>query len=218
MTYCKEKILLASGSPRRAEIMALAGLDFEAYPMDIDEENRDNADPNQYVRAVVLRKADAAAEQFPDRLVVAADTVVVAGDKGIAAHSYPLWKHQKRMEILGKPKDAADAERMLRLLSGKTHVVMTCAVVAKGEVRQSLLVRSGVTFRKLRGEEIAAYIATGEPMDKAGAYAIQGKGCAFITGIAGDYYNIVGLPICPLLTLLEKFTKEQTSDVSPLGA
>lgn len=172
------KIILASGSPRRRELMTLAGFDFEVVKTDCDETLPEGISPSGAVLMLSGRKADAARAENDDAVILAADTVV-AVDGG----------------ILGKPEDEADAAKMLRRLSGKTHTVYTGVCILAGENRVSFAEATDVTFFELTDEEIAAYVATGEPMDKAGAYGIQGKGSLLCEKISGDYFNIVGLPI-----------------------
>lgn len=173
------KIILASGSPRRSELMRLAGFDFDVVIPDVDESIPDDMPAQSAVIMLSLKKAQAAlATTNEPCIVVAADTVVVLDDV-----------------ILGKPSDKEDAFRMLSMLSGRTHHVFTGVTVIKNGVAGSFYSDSTVTFFKLTEEEIYEYISTGEPMDKAGAYGIQGKGCLLVKELCGDYYNIVGLPI-----------------------
>ncbi|MBQ3180088.1 MAG: septum formation protein Maf [Firmicutes bacterium] len=177
-------MLLASGSPRRLDILQAAGIKPEVCPVDA-EELQDGLPPCELVRQNALLKAQAAAELYPGRVILAADTLVALGDMP-----------------LGKPQDEADACRMLRLLSGRTHSVFTgVAVWADGELRADVA-ESRVTFRILTDGEIAEYVAGGEPMDKAGAYAVQGVGAALVSGIEGDFDNIVGLPMALVRELL----------------
>ena len=184
-------LILASGSPRRRELMAMAGYDFTVVTSDCDETLPERISPEEAVLTLSRRKARAVTEAHPELAgdtVVAADTVVAFDDV-----------------ILGKPADRADAARMLRMLSGRTHQVWTGVCIAKGERVKSFAVRSDVTFYDLTDDEIASYVATGECDDKAGAYGIQEKGGLLAERIAGDWYNIVGLPIARLVRELKAF-------------
>jgi septum formation protein len=177
-------VLLASASPRRAEILRNAGIEFTVYASDVDETRHDGEMADTYVSRVAAAKAEKAAAHLQrtggDAVVIAADTVVVAGN-----------------EILGKPKDAADAKRMLRLLSGQSHEVRTgLAIIADPtEVPGVQVVTTRVNFAKMSDAEIDEYVSTGEPFDKAGAYGIQGIGGKFVTGVGGCYFNVMGLPL-----------------------
>jgi septum formation protein len=199
-------LILASASPRRRELLTQAGFAFEARPAHIPEDPNPGEDPIAYVVRLAREKAQAvfgevcrSAEAGPSTPIAAAtsaqdDKIVVLGaDTTVVANGV----------ILGKPEDPADAARMLRLLSGRTHRVITgVAVVSAARVEVAAEV-TGVRFLTLSDEEIAAYIATGEPMDKAGAYAIQGRAARWIPRIEGDYFNVVGLPLALVSTLLE---------------
>jgi septum formation protein len=179
-------LILASASPRRRELLALLDLPFEVAPADVDESVHDDLPPAERARQLAADKACAVSRLRPDALVIGADTLVVLAPT-----------------VLGKPRDAADAGGTLRLLSGKTHQVITgVALAAAGHVLDADGVTTDVTFRALAEAEISAYVATGEPMDKAGAYAIQGRGAILIDGIRGDYANVVGLPLTRLATML----------------
>lgn len=183
------KIILASALPRRKELMALAGIPFEARPVDADETILCCTPPEGAVMMLATRKAQLAAEHFPDNLIIGADTIVAVG------------KH-----IYGKPDTSEEAFEMLSALSGKTHQVFTgVCIYTKSGHRNAFCTRTDVTFFPLSEEEIRAYIATGEPMDKAGAYGIQGKGALLVEKIDGDYYNVVGLPISRLVRELKSF-------------
>ena len=174
-------LILASASPRRAELLRLAGFTFDVLVADVDETVHPGESPEASVRRVAERKAEAVRPRAGKRPVLAADTAVVVDDL-----------------ILGKPADAADATRMLRLLSGRTHVVMTGVCVdGVSEVEST-----EVEFSRLTDDEIAWYVASGEPMGKAGAYAIQGLASRFITRIHGSYSNVVGLPIARAYAIL----------------
>jgi septum formation protein len=174
------KIILASASPRRAEILRTVGWPFETLTVDIDETRREGEDATDYVQRLALEKAEAAAAQRGDLTVIGADTTVA-----IDGH------------ILEKPTDEADAARMLRLLNNRWHKVMTgVAVVDRtNSVTRVAHEETEVKFAPLSDAEIQWYVASGEPMDKAGAYAIQGLGARFIERIKGDYFNVVGLPV-----------------------
>lgn len=180
-------LILASQSPRRRQLLGQITEKFIVRPTFCDEA-LDCADPVEHVRLLAVRKAEAALRAAPlsaEDAVIAADTIVFLDG-----------------EILEKPRDPQDAARMLRRLSGRTNTVCTGVAVAfRGELR-SFTEQTQVDFYPLTEDEIFAYIASGEPMDKAGAYAIQGKGGLLIRGIRGDYYNVVGLPIAPLRRLL----------------
>lgn len=178
------RLVLASGSPRRKELLGLLGLAFEIRVSDADETIAPGTDPREAVQELAYRKAGAVANTLNGSeqglVVLGADTIVVLDG-----------------EILGKPADHEDARRMLRMLSGRTHAVYTgIALVEAGGGRVVRDVsETQVVMKDLRDEQIDAYIATDEPMDKAGAYGIQGKASQFITGIRGDFFNVVGLPV-----------------------
>ncbi|MBO5551186.1 MAG: septum formation protein Maf [Lachnospiraceae bacterium] len=180
------KIILASSSPRRKEIMELAGLSFEIDTSDADESMEATSGPSEYVEELSLRKASAVAGRHPDDIVIGADTIV--SYNGI---------------ILGKPKDSDDAFRMLKMLSGKTHSVYTGVTIAypvriSGRKPETFHVRTDVVMYDNPDALLKAYAGCGEPLDKAGAYAIQGRGCILVERIDGDYYNVMGLPIAEL--------------------
>ncbi len=184
-------LILASGSPRRRELLTQAGFAFQVEVAGVDETPLAEEAAAAYVERLAREKAQAvcALHRGEDVMVLAADTAVVLGDV-----------------ILGKPENAAEARRMLGLLSGRTHAVLTgvAAVTAReGAGMMSDVVVTQVTMNLLSDEEIAAYVATGEPMDKAGAYAIQGYAARWIPRIEGDYTNVVGLPIARAVALLE---------------
>ena len=179
-------IILASKSPRRQELLKLLGVDFTIHTADIDETMDPDLPPEQEVARVGAEKAKAvAASCGADDIIIAADTIVVIDG-----------------QILGKPKSTADAVRMLNLLSGRRHEVMTGLTVLHGGSIQSRVVRTGIEFRTLSDREIDAYVATGEPMDKAGAYGIQGRASIFVRHLDGDYFCVMGLPLCPLAEML----------------
>lgn len=173
-----ETILLASGSPRRRELLAMAGIPFEVYPTDADESFAPGMPPHEVVLALARRKAQAAAALFPQRTVLAADTIVTIDG-----------------EILGKPADFDDACRMISMLSGRTHEVFTGVCVHTPLRTVCEYDRTLVEFYRLTQQEIRDYASTEEPYDKAGAYAVQGRGALLVRGIQGDYYGVMGLPI-----------------------
>lgn len=180
------KLILASASPRRAELLASAGFAFDVEPANVDETIRDGEAAENYVLRVARDKARAVAERHPTPAVVlGADTVVVVGG-----------------EILGKPVDRADAARMLALLSGRLHDVLTAVVVIDGGVERADIDRTIVSFVPLGAREIAWYIESREPFGKAGAYGIQGRAARFIDRIEGSWSNVVGLPIAVVARLL----------------
>ena len=183
----KEKLILASQSPRRAEILTAIGWEFAASAANIDESLEPDEAAEAYVRRLARTKAETVAQRFPDRMVIGADTtVVVAG------------------EILGQPEDDEDARRMLRLLSGQWHEVVTGVAQVRAGSAQELIDHetTRVLFADMSTEEIDWYVSTGEPQGKAGAYGIQGKAALFIKGIQGDYFNVVGLPVRLVFELL----------------
>lgn len=176
-----EKLILASASPRRAEILRAVGWPFEAFATHADESLLADEAAEAAVQRLALKKAEAAAGRYPRDLILGADTAVVVDDL-----------------MLGKPRDEKDAERMLRLLSGRWHDVITGVALlstGKEEHRVVALERTHVHFCAMSDEEIDGYVRSGEPMDKAGAYAVQGRAAMFIEEIRGDYWNVVGLPI-----------------------
>ena len=182
--------VLASKSPRRRELLKKIGLQAEMMTASVDESLIKNVPPENTVTELALLKATDVAKYFcGDTYVIGADTVVCVDD-----------------EILGKPKNIEDAKRMLRLLSGRSHFVYTgyCVVHCKSGVAVSKYEKTEVFFKELSDHEIDAYVKTREPMDKAGAYGIQEKGSLFIEKIDGDYFNVVGLPVCALANLFEK--------------
>lgn len=176
------KIILASGSPRRAEILQFVGWAFEKHVADIDETEFAGEKPEDYVRRLAETKAETVAAHHENRIVLGADTIVVIDE-----------------QIVGKPKDAGDARRMLRLLSGRWHAVFTgVALVNVSENKfhtQVDLQKTRVKFAELSDAEIQLLIEKGEPLDKAGAYAVQAQAALFIEEIQGDYWNVVGLPV-----------------------
>ena len=193
------RLILASASPRRAGILRDAGFSFRTLPASVDESPRPGESPRKLVARLAREKALAAASRAAGRTVIlGADTEVVVGRR-----------------ILGKPASSADARRMLRLLAGKTHKVLTGIAVlqltygARSARKFSAVESTRVTFAPLSAREIDAYVATGEPMGKAGAYAIQGRAAKFVTRIEGCYFNVVGLPLARLYRILRKAGLEQ---------
>ena len=180
-------LVLASASPRRRELLAQAGYSFEVHPAHIPEEPYPNEDPAAYVTRLAREKAQAVYNELgdPQATVLGADTTVALDDL-----------------ILGKPESPADAARMLRLLSGRTHRVLTGVALVTATSTEVAAEVTAVQLLTLTDEEIDAYIATGEPMDKAGAYAIQGRAARWIPRIEGCYFNVVGLPIALVSSLL----------------
>ncbi|HEV8137298.1 MAG TPA: Maf family protein [Pyrinomonadaceae bacterium] len=174
-----EKLILASGSPRRAEILSAVGWTFEVVTSGIDETQKPDEDPKAYVQRLALEKAEAVASKRQDGLVLAADTTVVVDN-----------------HLLGQPEDDQDAQRMLKLLSGQWHEVLTgVALIRIGGESNLGIETTRVRFAELSEREIGWYVSTGEPRGKAGAYGIQGKAALFVEEVSGDYFNIVGLPI-----------------------
>lgn len=183
--------ILASQSPRRRELMGLFHIPFTARVSDVDETMASDKSPREEVARVSALKAHAI-QRNPEDIVIAADTIVVCDGT-----------------VLGKPKDEQDAFRMLRMLSGRDHQVMTGLTVLKGHTTVSHTEITDIHFRELTDDEIRAYIQTNEPMDKAGAYGIQGGAALFVTGIHGDYFNVVGLPVCRLGQILKDLEETQ---------
>ncbi len=183
-------LVLASASPRRRELLPLLGHDFTVVPAQVDETPPDGIEPSALVLHLAMEKAVAVAHEHPGALVLGADTIVVLGG-----------------EILGKPTDAADARSMLRRLSGKRHTVLTGIALVHTDTgrRESAHEAVDVTFGDLTDTAIAAYVASGSPMDKAGAYGIQDdRGALFVRRIEGDYYAVVGLPLYRLNRTIER--------------
>lgn len=182
------RLILASGSPRRRELLTKMGYTFEICTPDVDEHITGQA--SHIVGTLAQRKAAAAAEHYSDGIIIASDTLV-------SLDNLPL----------GKPEDAADARRMLAALSGKEHDVFTgvCLLDAASGKSETRVVRTGVRFRDITAAEIAAYIATGEPMDKAGAYAIQGGAAHFVEALDGSFENVMGFPVDEVREMLGLF-------------
>jgi len=177
------RVVLASQSPRRRELLTLIGIPHEVRPADIDESVHEDERPVPHAERLARAKATAIAA--PGAWTIAADTIVVVDGA-----------------ILGKPGDEAGAHRMLRALSGRAHVVVTAVAVAYAGRIASAVEEVDVTFRTLSDQDIAAYVATGEPMDKAGAYGIQGYGATIVDRIDGDYFAVMGLPVNRMVKLM----------------
>ncbi len=191
-------LVLASASPRRAELLAAAGIAFEVDTANVDETPRAGEAPRDYVRRLAEAKARAVTVRHPAGLVLGADTTVVVDGT-----------------ILGKPVDATDAGDMLRRLSGRSHQVLTgVALVRDGRTVEVDVAVTDVWFAPMTGADIDAYVATGEPMDKAGAYAIQGRASCFVTRIDGSYSNVVGLPVALVHQWLRD-SPETSKDLAP---
>ena len=184
-------LILASASPRRREILQNAGIPFTVLVTNADESLPSGTAPGEAVRLLSLRKAEAALREAPaGAVVLAADTVVAAKDEtGVEV-------------ILGKPHTAEKATAMLRLLSGKTHRVLTGITLTDGKTTVTDCVSTDVVMRELSDREIARYVATGAPLDKAGAYGIQERAGVFVRGLSGDYFNVVGLPLARTAEIL----------------
>ncbi len=183
-------LILASASPRRQELLKIFQIPFIIRVADIDETMDETLPPYDEVGRVSAQKALATARQ-PDDLVIAADTIVVCQGR-----------------VLGKPRDEAHAKAMLRLLSGRDHQVMTGCTVLRGDKVATFTEVTDLHFRELSDREIDRYVASGEPMDKAGAYGIQGGAALFCTHMVGDYYNVMGLPLCRLGQVLKETLPE----------
>ena len=179
------RVVLASSSPRRRELLALIGIPHTVAPADIDETPFDDEQPHAHAERLARGKAEVIAEREPDAVVVAADTIVVVDG-----------------DILGKPRDDAMAAAMLRRLSGRAHVVLTAVAVSHGGRTVSGVESVDVTFRVLSDADVARYIATGEPMDRAGAYGIQGFGATIVDRIDGDYFAVMGLALGRMVRLM----------------
>ena len=182
------KLILASASPRRKELIALAGFEFDVVTSSVDEIIDPELKPHELVVSLASQKAKAVASKYTDKTVIGADTVVVLDGK-----------------VLGKPKNEQDAVDMLKALSGNIHEVYTGVYLVNGGKEKGFYECTKVKFCTLSDEQISAYVATGEPMDKAGSYGIQGKGCVLVEGIEGDYFNVVGFPVSRFCRELYKF-------------
>jgi len=191
-------LILASRSPRRRKLLAQLGLDFEVHPSDLDENATNHRLPEQLVEQLALEKARAVAPRFPEALTLGADTIVVLDG-----------------DVLNKPADETEARAMLRRLSGRTHTVYTGVALVHPASRREVVdyEATQVTFAPLTDAEIDAYVATGSPLDKAGAYGIQDDyGAVFIRRIEGDYYNVVGLPLHRLYRMLRNHFADLIED------
>lgn len=186
--YTKMKLILASGSPRRRQLLEQMGVtDFQVITSDVDETVEDGLSPAQVVEQLSLKKAKAVADIVDKQsIVIASDTVVAFGSA-----------------ILGKPESVQEAEQMLADLQGNHHQVYTGVTLVREDDVVTFHEVTQVKFRTLTPEEISAYVATGEPMDKAGSYGIQGYGSMLVEGIQGDYFNVMGLPVCKLSQILK---------------
>lgn len=181
------RVILASSSPRRRQLLDLIGIPHEVLPANIDETYLDGEIPQAHAERLAREKAETVAASHPAGLVIGADTIVVVD--GI---------------VLGKPRDIEDATRMLAMLSGRTHTVMTAVAVTCAARTVSCVEQVSVTFEALSERDIRSYIATGEPMDKAGAYGIQGYGATIVRRIEGDYFAVMGLSLVRLVELMRK--------------
>ena len=179
------RVILASASPRRRDLLDLIGIPHVVQPADIDESVREAESPAAYVERLAREKAAAVARLHPEAIIIAADTTVVRDGT-----------------ILGKPTDDADAAQMISSLAGRAHTVCTGMAVQRGTHVASAVEQVDVTFRSLTAAEIAAYVATGEPRDKAGAYGIQGYGATIVERIEGDYFSVMGLGLRRVVQLL----------------
>jgi len=179
------RIILASASPRRQQLLAQVGVVFEVIESNVDENIKGTAE--ERVETLAKRKAEAVAAKEPNAVIIAADTLVTIDGK-----------------VLEKPIDAEDAKTMLNTLQGRKHTVYTGVAIIKDNITHSFIEQADVYFKPLTNEEINAYIATGEPMDKAGAYGIQGKGALLVSRIEGDFYAVMGLPLCRLFVELKR--------------
>ena len=189
------QLILASASPRRQELLKLFGIPFVVRVADIDETMDPLAAPFEEVARVSRLKAQAVSQEDND-IIIAADTIVVCEGK-----------------VLGKPHSEAEAKAMLHLLSGRDHQVMTGCTILRGGTGETFTEVTDLHFRDLTGQEIARYVASGEPMDKAGAYGIQGGAALFCTHMVGDYYNVMGLPLCRLYQSLTRLAPELMEEI-----
>lgn len=199
------RFILASQSPRRAEILRRLGLSFVVEPSDVDESSVALSDPRDTVVQLAAMKARAVRDRHPSDIVVSADTVVVIDG-----------------EVLGKPFGDADAARMLRALSGRSHSVLTGLAIIHGAtgLEKTGCEETKVVFREMSPREIDWYVSSGEPCDKAGAYAIQGLGGLFVDRVEGNYYNVVGFPLTLFVRLMEDlgiFVLDHLSPTAPAG-
>ena len=190
INYTMKTIILASASPRRKELLEKIGLKFVVEPSESEEEIDSELEPDEFVRQISIKKAKSVAVRHKNAIIIAADTIGVIGKK-----------------ILGKPHTENEARKMLHEISGKSHLVITGFTVLDTATNKILsrTVNTKVYIKKLTKQEIDAYVKTGEPMDKAGAYAIQGRGAVIVEKIEGDYYNVMGLPLNALAEALKEF-------------
>ncbi len=211
----ERSLILASRSPRRKELLESAGLSFEISVSDIEEKILPGEDPEHYVVRIAEEKGRAVAKKYPDAYILAADTEVVLP----AASTPTKYKRPETIslqggKIFGKPENESDAIKMLEELSGKTHIVLTGFVIysLRDNYFASQVIKTTVSFRILSTKEIAAYVSSGEPMDKAGAYAIQGGGASFVSEITGSYTNVVGLPLSQVVEQLRSCFEQKARD------
>jgi septum formation protein len=185
-----KQIILASASPRRKEILQKTGISFTVDESSYEENNSAGLEPAALAISHSLGKANDIASKYEDAIIISADTIVVLGKT-----------------VFGKPKNRADAALMLSRLSGKAHTVITAFTIldSRSGKKFSKPVESRVYFRKLSKEEIGSYVKSGEPMDKAGAYGVQGLGATIVRRIEGDFFNVMGLPLCEVVIALKKF-------------
>lgn len=188
MVNMKDKIILASQSPRRRELLGLITTDFQVITADVDETIDENETAENTVMALSKKKAQAVSGLYPGKVIIGADTIVVCDGK-----------------ILGKPENRQHAYEMIKMLSGRTHQVLTGVTITDFYKTETFFVSSDVTFFELTDEEIRTYVESGECDDKAGSYGIQGKGSLLVEKISGDYFNIVGLPVSVLNKKLKEF-------------
>lgn len=189
MRYDNAMIILASTSPRRKQLLEQMGLEFTVVPSNVEEILNPALSPRQQVEALSRQKAEAVAKQYSDAIIIGADSMVALGD-----------------EVFGKPKDAQDARRMLKLLRGKMHRIATGFTLIDVAANRTIIksVETNVWFRKIDPAEISSYIEKEKPFDKAGAYGIQDRGSLFVEKIEGDYFGAVGLPVFTLAKELKK--------------
>ncbi|MBO9130509.1 Maf family protein [Bacillus sp. 165] len=183
-----QRLILASGSPRRKELLENLRLSFEVYVSEVEEIIDEHAPPHETVMSLALQKASDVGRRFPHDIVLGADTIVTYGT-----------------HVLGKPKNTEEAQAMLRMLSGQTHEVYTGVAIISPLQTITFFERTEVTFWELLEHEIQTYIESKEPFDKAGAYGIQGFGASLVKRIVGDYYSVVGLPVARTIRELRKF-------------
>lgn len=196
-------LVLASASPRRRQLLSQLGLDFITLPSEMEEEGYMDLPPKERVMALARAKAERVAQGLTDAIVLGADTLVVC-----------------QGQVLGKPATPQEAEAMLSFLSGKSHEVYTGIAVVKvpGMLLRQAWERTEVRFRQLTPREIKTYVATGEPLDKAGAYGIQGLGALLVESICGDFFNVVGLPLVRTVALLQEFGIDPWNGITSVSA